>query len=101
MVAGGLVLKSLPEEGRRAAGVANGQMALVVDHVGEYEPHAAAKKAGFVKGDVVLEYDGRSDLVRETDLIAHALRNRKSGDRVALTVLRAGRKLELELPIQE
>jgi serine protease Do len=65
-----------------------------------YGPHAAAHKAGFLKGDVVISFDGRTDLARETDLLVHSLTSRKVGDRVAVTVLRGGKKVNLMLPLQ-
>ena len=51
---------------------------------------AAAQRAGFKKGDVLISFDGRTDLPRETDVLAHALTMHKPGERVAVTVLRDG-----------
>jgi hypothetical protein len=100
MALGGMLLEELPAAGRKQAGLPETAMALRVKHVGQGGPHAAAKQVGFTPGDVVIAFDGRTDLLRETDLFAHALTRRKAGDRVAVTVLRDGRKLELMLPIQ-
>ncbi len=72
-------------------------MALRVKHVGEYSPHDRAKKAGFLKDDILVSYDGRTDLVRETDLLNYAL-NREGSDEVNVEVLRDGKKLMLKLP---
>lgn len=101
MGTGGLVLEDMPAEQRKKVGVPEGAMALRVKHVGQFGPHAAAQKAGFRQGDVVVSFDGRTDLRRETDLLAYALHNRKAGDKVAVTVLRDGQKIELLLPIQD
>jgi serine protease Do len=98
MATGGLLLE---ETDGRLAGVAGGEMALRVKHVGQYGPHAAAKNAGFRADDVIVSFDGRTDLTRETDLLAHALRARKPGDRVPVAVLRGGKRVELVLPMQE
>lgn len=99
MVTGGMLLEAV--EGERPAGVAKDGMALVAKHVGEYGAHAAAKNAGFRKDDVIVSFDGKTDLLRETDLFAHALRAKKPGDKVAVTLVRDGKKIELVLPISE
>jgi S1-C subfamily serine protease len=68
--------------------------------VGEFGPHAAAKKAGFLKGDVIVEFDGRAHLTRESDVLLHGVTARRPGDRVPVTVWRDGRKLTLTIPMQ-
>ena len=45
--------------------------------------------------------DGRTDLKRETDLLAYAVTAHGVGDAVTAKVLRDGRKLTLTLPMQE
>ncbi|HYH67361.1 MAG TPA: Trx7/PDZ domain-containing (seleno)protein [Urbifossiella sp.] len=99
MATGGILLTALPA-GERPAGVPATGMALLAKHVGEYGPHAAAKNAGFRKDDVIVSFDGRTDLVRETDVFAHVLTAKRPGDAVAVRVVRAGRPLDLKLPIQ-
>jgi len=101
MVTGGLLLETLNEEGRAGAKIENGAMALRVKHVGQYGEHAAAKRAGFRKEDVLIEFDGRHDLGRETDLFFHAATKTKPGDRIPVTVLRNGRAVKLTLPMQK
>jgi hypothetical protein len=101
MVTGGLVLEGLSPEEREQTGLAATGMALQVKHVGQYGAHAAAQKAGFRQGDIVIAFDAKTDLRRETDLFTYAVNNRKPGDRVAVTVLRDGKKLNLMLPMQE
>ena len=49
-----------------------------VEHVGQYAPHDRAKKAGFRKGDILISFDGRTDLARETDLLAYALNDKQA-----------------------
>lgn len=98
MATGGLLL--VPAEDR-PAGVAADGMALRVEHVGEYGPHAAAKAAGFRKNDVIVGFDGRADLRREADLFRHALTARKPGETVPVKVIRGGKTLDLTLPMQE
>lgn len=100
MATGGLLLHPLSPEERARAGIPETGMALFAKHVGQFGPHAAAKNAGFQKGDILIGFDGRSDLTRESDLIAHALSTRRPGERVNVTVLRADKKLKLTLPMQ-
>lgn len=100
MATGGLLLESLRGDERPAAVPKDG-MALRVKHVGQYGPHAAAKNAGFQVGDVLVAFDGKTDLTRETDLLAYALTARKPGDKVPVKVVRSGKVIELTLPISE
>lgn len=97
---GGLWLEELGPEARAELKLDKQTLALRARHVGEYGQHATAKKAGFVKGDIIIEIDGRKANWRETDLIAHVLENKKTGDRLAVTVLRGTDRLNLELPVQ-
>jgi hypothetical protein len=99
MALGGMVVRALSPAERREAGLDEKGMALAVKHVGQYEPHGNAKKAGVQQGDIVVSFDGREDLADETDLIAHALEKRKPDDRVPLVLVRDGKRLTLSLPI--
>lgn len=101
MATGGLSLEELAEEERQQLDLAPGKMALRVKHVGQYGPHAAAKQAGFEPNDVIVRFDGRDDLHREADVIRHAVQKRKPGERVAVTLLRDGKQMSLQLPMQE
>ncbi len=101
MTTGGLKLRPATPEERAAAGVRNArQMALWVENVGQYGPHAAAKKAGFQKEDIIVAFDGQTDLLSETDLLAYGVTNRRAGERVPVTVLRKGQRRQLQLPMQ-
>jgi hypothetical protein len=97
MTTGGMLLESVEE---RPAGVPKEGMALRAKHVGQFGPHAAAKNAGFQVGDIIVSYDGRTDLHREADLFAHSLRKRKPGEKVPVKLVRAGKVLEFTLPMQ-
>lgn len=100
MASGGMLLETVPADERTKAGLGQQGMALRAKHVGQFGPHAAAQNAGFRKDDIVVEFDGRTDLPRETDLFAHALRTRLPGERVPVTIVRDGKKLNLTLPMQ-
>jgi hypothetical protein len=101
MVLGGMILEGITAEERKKAGAADTGMALRVKFLGQSGPHGAAYQAGFRKDDVLIAFDGLTDLPRETDVIAHALGSRKIGEGVPVTVLRGGKTLKLTLPMQE
>ena len=96
---GGLFLKDVSAELREKQKLSAEGMALRVEHVGEYPPHNIAKQAGFRKNDVLISFDNRTDLDRETDLLRYTLNDKKPGSRVPVTVLREGKRVELTLPI--
>jgi serine protease Do len=102
MATGGMKLRPLSDEERAAAKLPqDDKMALLVEHVGQYGPHAAAKQAGFQKGDIIVAYDGRSDLPREVDVLIQGLTVRHPPETVDVTLLRNGHKLTLPLPMQQ
>jgi serine protease Do len=76
-----------------------GEMRLTIDHVGQFAPHDVAKRAGFLKGDTLLSFDGLRRFPRETDLIAYVLDEDKGGSKVDVELLRGGKKMTLTLPI--
>ena len=86
-VTGGMVLEGVPE-------------GLRVKSVGQFGPHAAAKNAGFQIGDVIVAFDGQTELKREADLLAYAVNARKVGDTVPVKLTRGGKAMELTLPVQ-
>jgi hypothetical protein len=96
---GGLFLKDVSPELRGKNKLPAKGLALRVQHAGEYPPHNVALQAGFRKEDVLIEFDGRTDLARETDLLRYTLNEKKPGESVPVTVLREGKKVELSLPI--
>src|SRR5690606_12170836 len=101
MATGGLQLEPLPDEERGRLKIADDAMALRVKHVGQWGAHATAKKAGFQQGDVIVEFDGRDDLMTDTELLVHGVTHRKPGEQVDVVVLRDGSRRELKLPMQQ
>ena len=100
MATGGMLLKDLPDAKRAELGIGQDQLALFAQHVGEYGEHAAAKKAGFKKEDVLVEVDGISTRMTESELIGHLLAKYQPGAKVKTKVLRGSEKMEMEFPIQ-
>ena len=101
MATGGFFSEDLSAEDRKAAGVPATGMALKIKHVGQYAPHDAAKQAGLVKDDIVVGFDGRTDLVRESDLLAYGVTKHFPGDKIKVKILRNGKPLELTVTIRE
>lgn len=101
MATGGMKLETLPEEQRAELDIPKTSMALLVKHVGQYGPHAAAKKAGFRPGDIIVEFDGQTDLMTDSDLLAYGVTHTKPGESVPVRILRNGRRQVLKLPMQK
>ena len=100
MAMGGLLLHELSEQERKEAQLADGQLGLVAQHVGEYGEHAAAKRAGFQKGDILIEVDGQTGRMSESALFGYLLQKHMPGTRIPITVQRQGERVKLELPMQ-
>jgi serine protease Do len=97
---GGMALVELSDEERRQAKLPAAGMALRAKHVGEFGDHAVAKRAGFRKGDILIAFDGRDDLLSETQLLAYTLQRKLPGDVVAVTILRDGERKTLSFAQQ-
>lgn len=100
MATGGMLLKDISDEKRIERGLGRDQMALFAEHVGEYGNHAAAKNAGFRKEDIIIEIDGISKRITESELIGRLLEKHQPGEKVKATVLRGTERLALEFPLQ-
>jgi S1-C subfamily serine protease len=75
-------------------------MAFKIFHVGQYGPHAAAKKAGFKKDDILIEIGDLNTRMTESALIGHLLLSNLPGEKIPSVVLRGGQRMTLELPQQ-
>lgn len=100
MTTGGLVLEDLGDSDRLTAGLQKTALGLRVKSVGQFGEHATAKKAGFQQGDIIVAVDGKAERLTESDLMASLTRRTKPGDKVAVTVMRGGKKVDLTLPMQ-
>ncbi len=100
MVTGGLRLEALTSDERTAQGLAQDAIGLKVRFVGQFNDHATGKKAGFKVDDVITEIDSVAKPMTESQLFAHLIRTKKPGEKVQVKLLRGGKALTLELPIQ-
>jgi hypothetical protein len=100
MGSGGLLLVELGQDERKERGLPGDALGLFVKHVGEYGEHATAMRAGFQKGDVIVAVDGKRNRFSESQFLAHTLALRP-GSKITATVLRAGKELDLVLPMQK
>ena len=100
MVTGGMRLTPVEPHKRQQLNLGKKQMALLVEHLGQYNAHAAAKRAGLRKGDILIAYDGNTALTTESELFAHSLQHHKPGDKVRIVAIRGGEKREFTIPIQ-
>lgn len=99
MAFGGMRLEQVATDERQKLGLPDDSLALCVRHVGEHGAHAIARKAGFRKGDILVEIAGDATPRDESQLLVAFLERYRSGDRVPFVVLRDGVRLELTLPI--
>jgi serine protease Do len=100
MAFGGLTLDDLNDAARSQRGFARDALALNVKAVGQYNKHAAAKKAGFLKDDVIVAIDGMTTRTTESELIGKLLQAHKAGETAEVTVLRGAERVTLKLPMQ-
>ena len=101
MILGGILLENMTGEEMKAEGLNEKSMALKVKHVGQFGPHATAHKAGVVKGDILIGFDEKTDLLRESDVFFYAIDSKKTGDMVSLTIKRNKNIMQIKIPIQE
>ncbi len=100
MAFGGLKMSDLDDAARVAMGLGAEGMALRVEHVGEYGPHAAAKKEGFMANDVLLRVGEQKQRLSESALIGYLLQQHRPGEKLPVVVLRGSQRLNLQLPQQ-
>lgn len=94
---GGLFLVTTTDEERQELKVPANKLLLRVQHAGMYPPHNIAHLAGVQKDDYLVGVDGKTDLLRETDVIAYSLNNKKPGDKIELSLLRDGKPMKLTI----
>lgn len=97
---GGILTEDLSDEMRKERGLNQEGLGLLVKHVGQFGPHAAARNAGFKVNDVIIELDGKKDRLTESAMLGELVQNKKPGEKVKTVVLRGDQRVELMLPMQ-
>jgi serine protease Do len=100
MAFGGMVLEPMTDAERAELNLPADKLALRVKHVGQYGEHARAKQAGFVKGDIVVSFDGRTQPQTESELLAYGMQQKRTGDKIEIGVLRDGVKKTFTVALQ-
>jgi len=100
MAFGGMKLEELDESKRRRLGIDPDKLALEAVHVGRYNKHAAARKAGFREGDVIVSVGGNDARLTESQLLTRNIENHRPGETIPTQVLRSGKRIELAMPVQ-
>lgn len=101
LVFGGMKLKDdLAPEKRKELGLADGALALRIEHVGQYGDHAAAKNAGVKKGDILIGVGDLARAMSESDLLAHLVDATKPGDKVVFKLARGAERLSVTIPMR-
>ncbi len=100
MAFGGMKLEDLDDAERNELGIAKDTMALRIIHVGEYGPHAAAKKEGFKPKDVLVEVGDLKTRTTESALIGRLLQQHRPGEKLPAVVVRGSERIKLLLPQQ-
>jgi serine protease Do len=100
MAAGGLKMRNMTDEEIKAHELPPDKLALLVEHTGKYGDHGVAHRAGLKPGDILIEFDGISTSMRETEIFAHVLRNRPIGTEVQIKIIRNGEKKTFSFKLQ-
>ncbi|MCB1088997.1 MAG: PDZ domain-containing protein, partial [Verrucomicrobiae bacterium] len=100
MAGGGLKLEDLSDEDRRKQGIGTDRLALLAVGVGQFGAHGAAKRNGFQKEDILVEVDGMTGRLTESEFIGTLLQKYPGKAQLPAVVLRNGKRVELKLPMQ-
>ncbi len=90
----------LEDAARKERGLGMEEMALFVKGMGQFNKHATAKQAGFLKDDVLVAVNGFAGRATEGEMIGRLLQTTKIGETVDVMVLRGGERVALKLPMQ-
>lgn len=101
MVLGGMKLETLADDRRKQLKIDDEQMALLVTNVGQYGKHATAKRAGFIKDDIILSFDGQTTLMTSDELLGYGATSTKPGQSVTVKILRNSETITKQLLMQD
>jgi serine protease Do len=100
MATGGLRLNSLDDSEKTKLGIPTTGLALHAQNVGQYGAHAMARRAGFRKGDVIVQVGDYDTSMSESEFLVRIMQHTKPGKKLPTIVLRDGKRLSLMLPTQ-
>jgi serine protease Do len=89
----GLSLQSLTPELAEGLGLTSTKGALVADVI----KNSPAYSAGFKKGDLIVEYEGKE--IADASTLRNDVGNASVGQTVSMTVMRGGKKLQIKVTI--
>lgn len=95
---GGMKMEDLDDATRSSLGLGKHEMALRINHVGEYGPHAAAKKEGFKANDILLEVADSKQRIMESALIGDLLQHHRPGGKLPAVSAAGHRVCETAAP---
>jgi serine protease Do len=99
-MAGGMKSDDLADEERRSRGLNTKSLALLVKHVGQFGEHQNAKRAGIQNNDVIVAFNGRSERMTESELLAYVVQECRPGEQVPVRLKRGDRTVEVKLTLQ-
>ena len=100
MVTGGAVLEALDPARKKAMGLGVDQTSLRIKHLGRYNDHARALKAGAKVNDILIAVDGRDDFLSEAAVIEYAIQEKKPGDLMTFTLRRNEREIKATIKLK-
>jgi len=100
MAFGGIRFVDLSDSERRPLGLTGDKLALKAEHVGQYNKHGAAKRAGWKKGDVLIGAERFRSRLSESELIGLILQKYSPGKKIPAQILRGRTEMNLHLPVQ-
>jgi serine protease Do len=90
------------EQKLKQLGLPAGQTALEVRWINQGQPGGkAAFESGLRQGDYVIAVDGKPLAMTPVEFTMHVKLNYKPGDKLPLTIIRAGREQELQITLTE
>jgi hypothetical protein len=92
----------VPPATRQNLGLADDVLALQIEALAPdfvQDRNAAPAKLGWRKGDIIVGVDGKTTPLTEKEFLAYLVQQHQPGDKVKLTLLRAGQRKEYELPL--
>ena len=85
---------------RRQNGLAANAIAVEIVHIaGGKDDSKAGRRAGLMKGDIIVAVDGRTTGMKVSDVLAYMLQKKGPGQKVALTIRRRGKPQQVMLTL--